>query len=272
MPFSKYLNNEKSNNIYFDAFINKNADTAIIFIHGIVGSRRYWDKTYQELSKHYSLYFIDLLGFGLSAKPKTAYTLQKHTAALKQFIDKEVTEKNLILVGHSLGAHIALAYVNFYPENIEKAIIISLPYYLSSEEAMMHVKAYIKPQYFVVDTPFTKLTCTLWCYFGGPVTRKITPYLLKNTPKPIASDSLLHTYNSYISTLYNVIYNQNISSLFSKAIRKKLIFVHGERDRVAPLEHIQKLAQRYNFKLITVPNGTHTLPLSSKETIISLLK
>src|SRR5579871_5639537 len=268
----KFFRNEKSDNLYSDCVPNKDAAVAIIFLHGLVGSRRYWDETYRDLAKQYSLYFVDLLGFGLSAKPATTYSLQTHTQALRIFISQKVKEKKIILVGHSLGAIIALSYLSRYPEQIEKVVLISLPYFHSYEEATTSIKSSTKPQYFVVDSLATRLTCTLWCYLGGPLTRRIIPFILRNHPKAVASDSLLHTYNSYISTLYNVVYRQDIPSLISHTIKKRITLIHGAVDTIAPVAHVQELATQYHLHLIVLPGQNHPLPRHAKESIKQLLQ
>lgn len=271
MSIQSFLNGEKSEHIYYEKIGNAKAETAIIFLHGLCGSRRQWHEHYKNLSKKYSLYYIDLLGFGFSAKPDIPYTLQTHTEAIHTFIQKHVKEKSIILVGHSFGAIVALGYLQTYPKEVKKIFLFSLPYFLSSEEAMNHLKVNYKPQYFVVDSWYLKLTCNVWCHYGGPFTRKIMPYIYRNLPKEVARDGLLHTYNSYITSLYNVIYHQDITSLLTKDISKKIFLFHADKDSLAPLKNIEGLSKQYNLPLHVVKNGTHDLPYEARDDIFKLL-
>lgn len=266
------LKNEKSNNIYADSVINPHAKTAIIFIAGIAASRRYWDKAYRRLASQYSLYFLDLLGFGLSAKPRTNYTLEKHIEAIHTFVREEVKEKQLIFVGHSMGCIIALGYMNQYPEQIKKAFLFGMPYFQSEHEAKEYLKSYFKPSFVVEDKLITRLVCTFCCYLMGPITRRVGHVLLPDLPKEVGSDGFLHTYNSYITTLYNVVYRQNIPALLPQTIRDKIILFHGNNDKIALVENIHVLSKKYNLKLVLFPDGAHKLPISEKEKIIELIQ
>lgn len=136
---------------------------------------------------------------------------------------------------------------------------------------MMYVKAYTKPSYFVVDTWLTKATCALVCYFGGPISRRVIHKFLKTIPQEVASDGLLHTYNSYISTLYNVLYQQDIPGLISDNITNKIALIHGENDTVAPIANIRKVAKEHNLKLTILQNEAHGFPLEAAEKTVLLL-
>lgn len=271
MSIQSFLNVEKSKHIYYEKIGKAHASTAIIFLHGLCGSRRQWHKQYRNLSKRYSLYFIDLLGFGFSAKPDIPYTLPTHVEALHTFIQKEVKEKSVVLVGHSFGAMVALGYLQKYPKEVKKTFLLSLPYFLSSEEAMNHLKANYKPQYFVVDSWFLKVTCKVWCHYGGPITRKIMPYIYKSLPKEVANDGLLHTYNSYITSLYNVIYKQDITSLLSRKVSEKIFLLHADNDRLAPFSNIETLSKEYGIPLRIIKNGTHKFPFIAENDAFKLL-
>src|SRR5258706_8331570 len=166
----KFIYSEKTENIYFDSIKKSYADTAIIFLHGLGGSRQSWGKFYTNLSQYASLYFIDLLGYGFSAKPNITYTLENHIASLKTFIDQEVKEQDIILVGHSLGSIIALGYTSYNPERIKKTILIALPYYHSPDEAYKHISTSSKYTFIFSYNLKTKILCTFMCSLFGSIT------------------------------------------------------------------------------------------------------
>lgn len=268
----KFIYSEKAENLYFDAIKKPNADTAILFLHGLGGSRRSWGDHYNSLSKHASLYFIDLLGYGFSAKPSIEYTLDNHISALKKFIEKEVKEKYIILVGHSLGAIIALGFTSLYPEKIKKTILLSLPYYNSPEEAYKYVSKSSRFTFIFKYNLQTKILCTVICSFFGPITRQISPLFIRNIPRPVAQDVHRHSYQSYISTLTNVLYNQNLPKLFKPLINCKLILIHGTSDSIVPIKNINKLTSIYNLSLLVKSNADHRFPLFESSYIINILE
>ncbi|MCA9898186.1 MAG: alpha/beta hydrolase [Anaerolineales bacterium] len=99
----------------------------LIFIHGWVGSWRYWWPSMQALSAHYRTFAFDLWGFGDSSKSPDAYSMNAYVTMVDQFIDKLGVARPVILVGHGLGAAVALSYTAQNRDNVAKIAAISLP-------------------------------------------------------------------------------------------------------------------------------------------------
>jgi len=268
----KFIYSEKAENIYFEAIRKSNADTAVIFLHGLGGSRRSWGNMYNSFPEKASLYFIDLLGFGFSAKPNISYTLEHHIAALKKFIDREVKENNIIFVGHSLGSIIALGYTSVYLEKVKKAILIGLPYYKSSEEAKKYASNASRFKFIFFYNLRTKILCTLMCSIFGSLTRQISPLFMRDLPRGVAQDVHRHSYQSYISTLTNVLYKQNLPNLLNDSMKNKIILIHGSDDKVAPIENINELVKKYNLSLVVQPNADHSFPLYDSKSVLNILE
>ncbi|MCA9935869.1 MAG: alpha/beta hydrolase, partial [Anaerolineales bacterium] len=99
----------------------------LVFIHGWLGSWRYWWPTMQGLSARHRVFAFDLWGFGDSSKAKGMYSLQAYEEMLDQFIDKLGIATPVTLVGHALGAAVALRYTKKNPELVNKLVTVSLP-------------------------------------------------------------------------------------------------------------------------------------------------
>lgn len=99
----------------------------LIFIHGWLGSWRYWWPSMQALSAHYRTFAFDLWGFGDSSKSPEVYSLDAYVEMVDQFIDKLGVARPVILVGHGLGAIVSLNYTAKNPQNVAKVATISLP-------------------------------------------------------------------------------------------------------------------------------------------------
>ena len=81
----------------------------ILFLHGFASSSTTWqDMSGQFPEEEYTLFLLDLKGFGLSSKPKdAAYSIEDQAELVKAFIlDRGF--RSLVLVGHSLGGAVAL--------------------------------------------------------------------------------------------------------------------------------------------------------------------
>lgn len=110
--------------IHFEVF---GRGQPIIFIHDLIGSWRYWWPSMQGISRHYRAYALDLWGFGDSTKSESLYSIASYVEMIHRFIDKLQISKPVTIVGHGLGAAVALAFANKYPAQVQKLFLISLP-------------------------------------------------------------------------------------------------------------------------------------------------
>ncbi|HEY8500025.1 MAG TPA: alpha/beta hydrolase [Clostridia bacterium] len=96
----------------------------LFLVHGIAGFLEEWEPAMKILSEEFHVIALDLPGHGLSEKPDIAYSIDKMTDYLKNFILSFTTEK-IILVGHSLGGSICLNLVIRHPNIVERLIVIN---------------------------------------------------------------------------------------------------------------------------------------------------
>jgi len=99
----------------------------LIFIHGWLGSWRYWVPAMDALSEEYKVYAFDLWGFGDSDKSRERYDVPSYVALLKAFIDELGIVGPMPLVGHALGATVAVSFAIKHPEDIDRIMAVSLP-------------------------------------------------------------------------------------------------------------------------------------------------
>ena len=81
----------------------------VIFLHGWVGSWRYWVPAMQTAAMSFRAYAIDLWGFGDTAHDKACYTLAEQVKLLDRFMN-EMGIGKVALVGHGLGALAAILF------------------------------------------------------------------------------------------------------------------------------------------------------------------
>ncbi len=98
----------------------------LIFLHGWVGSWRYWIPTMQAASISFRTYAIDLWGFGDTAKIPDHYPLEQQVNLLDLFL-QEMGIGKVALVGHGLGAIVAMLYAYRYKRFVDRVMAICLP-------------------------------------------------------------------------------------------------------------------------------------------------
>ena len=115
----------------------------ILCLHGITANCRCWDVIASVLSPKYRVLAMDLRGRGLSEKPPTGYSLKHHLRDINCIMD-DIGLEQATIMGHSLGAFIALAFGAQYPERVGHIILVDGGGNLS-EEQMDKVFEGIKP-------------------------------------------------------------------------------------------------------------------------------
>lgn len=99
----------------------------LIFIHGWLGSWRYWMSTMGDLSDAYRTYALDLWGFGDTDKAQPRYTLSEYVQLVLAFLDELGISRTPMIVGHSLGGLVALNMALMRPELADRLAFVSLP-------------------------------------------------------------------------------------------------------------------------------------------------
>ena len=95
----------------------------LIFLHGWGLDLHTFDNLAKELSEDYSVYQIDLPGFGES-DISGSYTIEEYANYINEFC-LSLAIINPIIIGHSFGGRIAMMYASRY--DVDKLILISSP-------------------------------------------------------------------------------------------------------------------------------------------------
>ncbi len=98
----------------------------LIFLHGWIGSWRYWVPAMQAVSVSYRAYALDLWGFGDTAKRPEGYALDQQVALLEEFVDNMGIPK-VAIIGHGLGAVVGLLFAHTHPQAVDRVMAVALP-------------------------------------------------------------------------------------------------------------------------------------------------
>jgi len=98
----------------------------LLFLHGWVGSWRYWMPVMQAASISFRTYALDLWGFGDTAKAISRYSLDQQVGLVDLFM-QEMGIAKIALIGHGLGAVVAAQYAIQNPKWVDRLLAISMP-------------------------------------------------------------------------------------------------------------------------------------------------
>jgi pimeloyl-ACP methyl ester carboxylesterase len=100
-----------------------NSGAPLIFLHGLSGSGRWWDRNIADFSASFRTYTVDLPGFGESRAVRWS--------RLDDTVDRlavRMAEEGLpqaCLIGHSLGAAVAARLAARYPDRVDRLVLVA---------------------------------------------------------------------------------------------------------------------------------------------------
>jgi pimeloyl-ACP methyl ester carboxylesterase len=114
----------------------KRPRATVLFLHGIGSSGAAWKDVIAQLPKDLDVISVDLLGFGQSPDPEWAvYSAATQARSIIATLLKLKIRRQLIVVGHSMGALIAVEVARRYPLLVRSLVLCSPPFYNTADEA-----------------------------------------------------------------------------------------------------------------------------------------
>lgn len=233
-----------------------NGGETIAFLPGHGATTRYYASRVAPLAASHRLVLVDLLGFGRSPKPWVRYTVDRHIAELRRSL---ASAGPLTLVGHSLGARLAVTYAARYPEQVKQLILLGLPYFAGDGEALRHFANGKWPgSWLSTRRTLTAAACVV-------VRRCLYPWLPRldaDMPKDVVEDVRLHHWQSDVSTLWECVYDYDLTADAAR-LRTELpvLCVHGSLDTSAPLAGTRQFAAAHPNTTVRVLAGVDHHPL-----------
>ncbi|MGH7265665.1 MAG: alpha/beta fold hydrolase [Candidatus Rokuibacteriota bacterium] len=95
----------------------------LVCVHGLTANHTCWAALADVLAPEFRVVAYDLRGRGDSDKPPAGYSLEQHSRDLAALLD-HIGLRRAIVVGHSLGAHIALRFAVTRPARVRRLVLI----------------------------------------------------------------------------------------------------------------------------------------------------
>lgn len=228
-------------------------EKTIVFVPGLGGTTRYWLRSIGPLTANHRVVLVDLLGFGASPKPWTRYSVDRHVAELHHALR---SLGPITLVGHSLGALLAVAYAARFRGQVTNLVLIGMPYFGSEEAAYRYLRSgKVKWGYLYTNVFLTMIACVLTRHVFG----WLLPYIRRDIPREVAEDLVKHTWRSSTSSLWKVVYRYAAADeLRQLGTQTRVLMIHGRNDDVAPFAAIEKLShEQPGWQLIALDGLDH---------------
>lgn len=237
----------KNKYVYFE---KTGSGNPIILLHGWGVDISIFDSITNMLKTKYTVYAIDLPGFGKSDEPAIPYNLDDYVELLYQFI-VDLDIHNPILLGHSFGGRIAIKFASLYKVN--KLILV--------DSAGLKQKNFIKTKSKIILYKLKKK------YY------KITKNVIKYNDLLINSGS--QDYKDASTIMKKILVNVTNEYLerYLKDITCDTLIIWGKKDDVTPYYNAIKLKKKIkNAGLVTLEGVGHFPFIESKKTFNKILK
>jgi pimeloyl-ACP methyl ester carboxylesterase len=96
----------------------------LLALHGAAAHAHWWDPVAPHLAAHFRVLALDWRGHGRSAWPRPpAYRTEDFSADLVGVIERLGLE-DVVMVGHSMGGHNAMAFAAWHPDRLARLVIV----------------------------------------------------------------------------------------------------------------------------------------------------
>jgi len=97
---------------------------AIVLLHGFLENKKMWEEYVDLFTEKYRVITIDLLGHGESDCLGYVHEMEGNANVVNEVLERLKIEKAIIL-GHSMGGYVGLAFAELYPEKIQKLVLLN---------------------------------------------------------------------------------------------------------------------------------------------------
>lgn len=225
-------------------------------LHGYLSSSQYFKHIRKKFEANHTVIALDLLGFGRSPKPKIGYTYDDHISAIKATLEHLGVQTPFILLGHSMGALIALKYALLNEADISKLLLFNPPLFTDrSQMAQVH-KATAR-RYRVMM--YSKGRHVYWLTL-----RLIPKRHTKRRPSINFTDIISMSPAAREGSYHNIIGGATVFQDFKKLTVPTLL-VNGNYDRVVYLENLKQNELPKNVTIMNLETGHHPLVRNTEQ-------
>lgn len=216
----------------------------VLFLHGWLGSWRYWFPTMEVVADHFRTYSFDFWGFGDSQRKSTQASIQNYADQVIRFLD-ELGIDRVLLVGHSMGGMVALKTAINHPERIMRVATVGAP--IDGDSLSLLLKLTDLP---ILAGTFARLP---W------LRRYLFRHFLGETSDPAISEVIDDSVKSSAHTL-----RRAVSSMWRTDLRPELprlrvpaLIVHGGRDDIVNPNQVDLFDHISTAEVVLMPSSRH---------------
>jgi pimeloyl-ACP methyl ester carboxylesterase len=106
------------------AYVKVGEGPALLLLHGLGCDHTTWEPVIDALARRYTVIAPDLLGHGLSDKPRADYSVGGYANGMRDLLTVLGIDKATV-VGHSFGGGVAMQFAYQFPERTERMLLVA---------------------------------------------------------------------------------------------------------------------------------------------------
>lgn len=233
----------------------------LIFLHGFGSALGQWRSNLVPIGKYHTIYALDFLGFGASEKASTHYRVGLWAALVYDFW-RSFIGTPAVVIGHSLGALIALTAVANYPEMTKGLVMLTLPdaqikqppAWARAIEQFFSSPLLLWPLFQIVRQPGLLRKVLLKIYQRPELVDEELVALFATPPRDRGA---LEVFYRLSLTRNDPDYSPVVSDLLPQ-LKIPILLMWGEEDAIVPFSSAKRVAHlNPNVQLVTIPDSGH---------------
>ena len=220
-----------------------------------------WNEISSELSKRNRIVTIDLLGHGRSDCLGYLHSMELFSETVEAVL-KQLRIRKCIVIGHSLGGYVALAFAERNPQKIKGLCLLNA----TSNEDDQERKQLRTRANMMIQNNFTTMVRMSFTNLFSEVSRVNYADEIKNG----LDEALKTSIQGYIAGQEGMKLRPNRNHVLAKNDFKKMI-ITGRKDPVLEIQKSIEEAEKTNSKLIIFPDG-HMSHIENFAKLIVVLK
>jgi pimeloyl-ACP methyl ester carboxylesterase len=235
----------------------------LVLIHGLGVSRAIWSEVRDRFGPGYRVVALDLRGAGATEEvAQRELSLETWADDLRALLEELGIERP-VLVGHSLGAAVALKYALQWP--VRALVLMGADANLSHLAPRMRAAAELIEEVGLeewVDAHWSRNTP-----FAAESLERSPELLARYRAMLLANDP-----RDYVRTCLGIAGGEDLDGRLADISAPALVIVGGADDRTLP-EHGRALAHRLGHgTLVELPGVGHTLPLEAADEVAEAVR
>lgn len=255
-------------------FVIKGAGRPVVLIHGNPGSCQDWARLYGPLSSRYCGFAFDRPGHGHSDRPNHRPITVDVQAQMLHTALKALDVEQPILVGHSWGGALALAYALEFQDDVAGLVLLAPAAYESDDGVSFLTKLPALP---IVGDLINFLFTPL---LGASVVREDLQKAF--SPDPVPKHYLRHVLAEWTRpkkvkwySVDDALLNTSLPKFTSRYpdIRVPVVIVTGDSDQIVPAkENAHRLYQALpRAELIVLEKTGHQISFTRPEAVVDAI-